>query len=149
MITAAIHGVAVARNERNYDLDTETEIGRIAAEIAERMAEMEQLRAKSAMRLVNRLSSVAQLDSTAPGTFSLVIDVLHGRTERLLDSYAAQADSKGVFKQTMHYRTKMNVAALQALFPEIACVMEQIRTSVEHHEEPKSNADAIRGDLCE
>lgn len=140
MITAALHSVTVARHEREYD--SKLELARIAAEIAERLEEMHELKMNAGADLVCRLATLARVDI---GAFRLVVAVMHGRTEALLTSYEAQADGTGRKKQTMHYRALTSIELLQQTFPEIAVVLEQIRTSVEHHEEPQSKADVLRG----
>lgn len=141
MITAALHSVAVARHEREYAQDSAIELARIASEVAERIEEMNELRLNAGTDLVCRLASVARVDV---GAFLLVVAVMHGRTESLLTSYEAQTVSTGRKKQTMHYRAFTSIALLQQTFPELAQVLEQIRTSVDHHEEPQSKADTLR-----
>ena len=142
MITAALYSVPVARHERDYDRDDAAELARISAEIAERLEEMNELKKDSGADLVCRLASVARVDM---GAFNLVVAVMHGRTESLLTSYEAQADGTGRKKQTWHYRAMTSIALLQQTFPEVGAVLEQIRTSVDHHEEPQSKADVLRG----
>lgn len=143
MLTASLYSVPVAATVRPYDeADTAHQLARIASEVAERLEEMDELKRNSGADLVCRMASVAQLDR---GAFRILVAVLHGRTECLLDSYAAQGEAKGRDKQVIHYRTRQHLATLQTAFPEIAAVIEAIRTSVEHHEERQSKADVLRG----
>lgn len=152
MITAALNGIAVSPRPLSPrpDLDaqdspTEAEtthaLSTLAAEIAERIEEMNGIRTRAGTDLVIRLATVGRNN---PDAFALLIAVFHGRTAALLDSYAAQAASTGREKQTMHYRTHQAIAYLIEMWPETASVLERIRTSVRHHEDPLSTAQTIR-----
>lgn len=148
MITAAIHCTTVAHAAREYEVDAAHERARIVSEIAERIEELGELKLGAGADLVCRLAAVANADR---GSFGLVVAVLHGRTEALLDSYAAKGDKTGRKKQTEHYRDARRLDVLRAQFPEVASVLDAIRTSVEHHEDPMSKADALRdaSETCE
>lgn len=143
MITAALHAETVSPARREYDTDTAHELARIAAEIAERLDEMNEIKLGSARDLVCRLAMIARLPD--PGAFAMLIALLHGRTECLLDSYEARANFSGRKKQTEHYRSLTSIAAIRTAFPEVAQMLTNIRLSVEHHEDPPSKADALRG----
>ena len=102
---------------------------------------MDSLKHGSGRDFVIRLATVARTNADA---YTLLTAVLHGRTEALLDSYAAQAHATGREKQTMHYRTHQAIVYLREHFPAMAAVLETIRDSVRHHEDPLSRPDALR-----
>jgi hypothetical protein len=141
MITACLNTVAVSPYSRIERGDT-AKLASIASEIAERIDEMNELRLGSGTDLVLRLAGVARLDV---GAFTLLIAVLHGNVETILDSYAAQGSKAGREKQTMHYRLLRELDTLHEVFPEAAVVLNRIRDSVKHHEDPQSQADVMRG----
>lgn len=141
MITAALNTVAVSPYSRIERGDT-AKLASIASEIAERIAEMNELRFGSGTDLVLRLAGVARSDA---GAFALLIAVLHGQVEAILDSYAVKGAIAGREKQTMHYRLLRELDVLHEVFPEAERVLQGIRESVKHHEDPMSRADAIRG----
>lgn len=146
MITAALHGTPIAPAEHAYAQDDPaTEMSRIAAEIAERICEMNELRWNAGTDFVLRLAALAQQDV---GAFVVVVQVLHGNVAPLLDSYAARGDAAGREKQTIHYRIMREMDVLAASLPAVAAVLNGIRESVAHHEDPKSKADALR-DACD
>ena len=141
MITAALNTVTVSPYSHVERGDT-AKLACIASEIAERIGEMNELRFGSGTDLVLRLASVARHDA---GAFTLLVAVLHGQVEAILDSYAAQGSRTGREKQTMHYRLMRELDTLREVFPEAAAMLDQIRESVKHHEDPQSAADAVRG----
>jgi hypothetical protein len=142
MITAALHSVPVSPNARRYSSEGALELARIASEIAERIEEMDELRMNAGADFVCRLATVARTDV---GAFRLFVAVLHGRVECILDSYATQGDRTGREKQTMHYRLARELELLRTVFPEAANLLDAIRLSVRHHEDPMSRADVLRG----
>ncbi len=140
MITAAIHGIAVSPTAHGRTGDASALAG-IASEIAERIAEMNELRENAGTDLVLRLSNIARLDR---GAFVIVVSVLHGDTSCLTDSYSERGDAVGRKKQTVHYRTLKQIESIAAIFPEVAAILETMRLSVKHHEDPQSRAQVIR-----
>jgi len=140
MITAAIYTVALSPVRRASRTDT-AELARITSEIAERISELNEIRFGSGVDLVSRLASVARADVAA---FDMACAVLHGNVEAILDSYAVQGDKAGREKQTMHYRKIKAIDHLRGVFPEAADVIDRIRLSVRHHEDPMSKPDALR-----
>jgi hypothetical protein len=141
MITVAINTVPVSPHRHIYDNGAAAELARIASEIAERIQEMNELKFGSGTDLVRRLASVARVDV---GAFSLIVAVLHGQVESILDSYAVKGERAGREKQTMHYRLLRELDTLHEVFPEAALVLNRIRDSVKHHEDPQSCADTVR-----
>lgn len=137
MITAAIHGVAVSKPKPQV-LDG---LSSLAAEIAERISEMNEAREGAGTDFVCRLAVMARLDR---GAFALVVAVMHGDTSCLTDSYADRAEHAGRRKQTMHYRTLKHIEAIRAVFPEVAAQLDCIRNSVTHHEDPIDHAQLMR-----
>lgn len=140
MITAALNTVTVSPY-RQRDFGEAAELARIASEIAERIDEMNALRFGAGTDLVTRLAGVARVDV---GAFVLIVAVLHGQVETILDSYAAKGSKTGREKQTMHYRLMRELDTLRDVFPEAATMLDQIRESVKHHEDPQSAADVVR-----
>lgn len=141
MITAALNTVTVSRYSSTERGDT-SKLAALSSEIAARIVEMNELRLGSGTDLVTRLGNLANVDCNA---FAIVIAVLHGDVTDLLDSYSVQGDRRhGSFKQTMHYRLLRELDAVQAIFPEAAQVLQTIRRSVQHHEDPLSQADVLR-----
>lgn len=145
MITVAINCTTVAPRTTPYNTGDSVELARIASEIAERIDEMNSLRINAGTDLVTRLAGIARIDV---GAFGLIVAVLHGQVETLIDSYAAQGSRTGREKQTMHYRLAREIDTLREVFPEAAVMLARIRDSVKHHEDPKSQADTVR-EACE
>ena len=137
MITAALNTVAI-----NPAPAGETpELTCIVSEIAARLDEMHEIKFGSGADLVTRLATVARHDA---GAYALAVAVLHGDTGRLLESYAVQGEKAGREKQTIHYRTVQSIAHLRAIFPEAADLLDAMRLSVHHQEDPMSSADLLR-----
>lgn len=137
MVTASIYGQPVAPVEH----ETGSELSRIASEIAERLDEMHEIKFGAGLDFVTRLANVARVDADAYG---LAVAVLHGNTDCLLESYAVQGQRAGREKQTIHYRRLQAIAHLRVVFPEAAALLDTLRLSVTHHEDPVSRADIIR-----
>lgn len=142
MITAALNSVPVAPAPRPYSSADAVELARIAAEICERIEEMDELRCDAGADFIARLARVARVDV---GAFRLFIAVMHGRVDCLVESYATQAHRTGREKQTQHYRLARELELLASVFPEAAAVLDDVRLSVKHHDDPVSRADIIRG----
>jgi len=140
MITAAIHSVPVARPSRPYSTEQSVELTRIVSEITERIEEMNELKVESGTDLVIRLAMIAARNRSA---FALVIAVLHGRVEKLTDSYATRGDQSGLTKQAIHYRVKHELAHLDDVAPEAAHVIRELIAGIRRHEEPLSKAQAL------
>ena len=81
MITAAIYSVPVSPKASSVPDD----LTAIVSEIAERLCEMEELKLKSTNLLIQNLARLAAVDFEA---YLVTIEVLHGDTSCLLDSYA-------------------------------------------------------------
>lgn len=141
MITVAINTTLVSPPRPAYDHGKAAELARIASEIAERVQEMNEMKFGAGTDLVCRLAGVARVDV---GAFCLIVAVLHGQVEAILDSYAVKGGKAGREKQTMHYRLLRELDTLRAVFPEAANVLNAIRESVKHHEDPKSGSDVVR-----
>lgn len=141
MITAHLHGQLVAATRPDYAHSQTADLTRIVSEIAERLAEMEELRCGAASDFILRMAIIARVDA---GSLALLIACLHGNIEAILDSYAAKGDRIGRDKQVVHYRTMREIEVIRAVFPEAGRVIDRIRESVRHHEEPESKADALR-----
>lgn len=137
MITAAIYSVPVSPP----DPTPLSEITTIAAEIAERLCEMEDLKATSSRKLIDGLSRLADLDFEA---YLISISLMHGDSSILLDSYAVQAGNDGRKKQTLHYRRIHALERAAIVFPELTQILQQYRLSAMRHNDPLSTADVLR-----
>lgn len=139
MITAALHGVTVSPHGSGYR--EESDLARITCEIAERLEEMNDIKASAGTDLVRRLSTIARLNE---GAFELTVAVLHGRTDALTESYSARGNAAGRKKQTIHYRVITEIEAIRAAFPQVAACLDAIRESVKHHEDPIERGRILR-----
>ena len=137
MITAAIFGTTVSPQPAA----TISDQAAITSEIAERIGELNAIKAGSGTDLILRLASIARLNR---GALDIVVAVLHGDTAVLTDSYSERAASVGRKKQTVHYRTLKEIEAIEVVFPEVAAILSGLRLSVKHHEDPVSNGQVIR-----
>jgi hypothetical protein len=137
MITASLNGCTVSPPRHA----TTERMACIASEIAERIEEMNEARDNAGTDFILRLATLARLDR---GAFAIVVAVQHGNTDVLTDSYAERAEAVGRKKQTVHYRTIQQIETVRAVFPEVAIVLDGIRNSVAHHEDPISQGQVIR-----
>jgi hypothetical protein len=137
VITAAIYSVPVSPKAASVPDD----LTAIVSEIAERLCEMEELKLKSTNLLIQNLARLAAVDFEA---YLVTIEVLHGDTSCLLDSYAAQAGNDGRKKQTHHYRRLSALSRAAIVFPEVAGLLNQVRASAMLHNDPLSTADVLR-----
>jgi hypothetical protein len=96
----------------------------IVAEIAERLAELEELKLCSAHDLCRRLATVG--DRT-PRLFRPVLSALRGDTLAVVESYAVQADRRGLTKQAVHFEWHADLARLREILPELAQTLQDYR----------------------
>ena len=108
----------------------------LAAEIAERLDELEDHKTGSAYELVSALSTVG---ATSRIAFRLAIQYMHNAPERYL-SYAAQAERRGISKQAIHAEFKRHVEVIRTVLPSVADSIESMRESVGIAHGPRSQS---------
>ncbi len=114
---------------------------KLAAEIAERLQEMDELQPGAGTKLIIRLASIAKVDR---GALDLVLSVLHGDTSCLTDSYSVRAEATGRKKQTIFCRVVKQIESVRAFFPDVADELDRVRLSVMHHEDPIEQSQLVR-----
>ena len=113
----------------------------LAAEIAERLVELEENHNGAGAELIFKLS---QLYSISPEGFRLALEVMHGNTSGATNSFEQLAQKTGVLKQTMWYRWNNTIKAIRAAFPELAALLEDIRESGLNHGSGPQSAQEFR-----
>jgi hypothetical protein len=103
----------------------------IVAEIAERLAELEEKRFAGAQDLVHRLAAIA---SISPRMFRHVVALLHGDTLNVVESFAVQADKRGLTKQALHCEWWTEIGKVKAVFPDIAAILVELRKQADNHD---------------
>jgi hypothetical protein len=112
----------------------------IVAEIAERLAELDDHKLCAAHDLCRRLTHIG--DRT-PRLFRPVLAALTGDTLAVVESYAVQADRRGLTKQALHVEWHLDVARLREIFPDLAQELQNMRDRCENHEPTGTNAQAF------
>jgi len=141
VITAALNTVTVSNYPKNGK-GTERALYALTAEIAARVVEMNEIKLMAGTDIIARLGLLQGVNSSA---FATIIALLHGDVSVIVDSYSVQAERRhGREKQTMHCQMTKDLKDIQALFPEAGAVLQSIRRSVQHHEDPQSSVDVIR-----
>jgi len=121
-----------------------SESARIVAEICERLVELDEIKKFASADLVVKLAGIYH---TAPHAYPMVIDLLHGRTESVCDSFNVRAHLRGKTKQAIHCEHSLAMRLLADHFPEVAEAIEDIRKSALLHEDRMSAADTLRAAL--
>jgi hypothetical protein len=115
----------------------------IVAEIAERLAELEEKRFAGAQDLVHRLAAIA---SISPRMFRHVLALLHGDTLNVIESFSVQASRRGLIKQAsqlsnpamtkqaLHCEWHVELTKLKAIFPDVAAILLQLREHADSHD---------------
>lgn len=103
----------------------------LVAEIAERLIELEDLRAGYGADFVRRLS---ELYIASPDGFRSTLELLHGNTSATGQSFSEASSRLGVKKQTMHWRWNKQVKKVGAAFPELAHALSDQRKHWKHGE---------------
>lgn len=119
------------------------QLAALASEITERLDEMDELKLGSARDFVRRLAEVGRISDVA---FRLAVQMMHG-SPAPLQSFAEQADRRGITKQGVHHEMHHAIAKIRNVFPELATEMESMRAAACAHEDPTSNADSIRSSM--
>ena len=142
MITYAIGRDVVAIPPiHEPDGEARRQIAALVCEIAERLDELETLKVGYTADLMRRLWALH--GETAVG-YRFVLQVLHGDTTHITESYSTRGTARGKTKQDMHWEEKQCLAKIAAHFPEVAKVLEGIRAQVGQHEDGASKADLLR-----
>ena len=104
----------------------------IVAEIAERLAELEEKRMAGAQDLIQRLSAIALI---SPLMFRHVLAILHGDTLHVVESFSVQASRRGsLTKQALHCQWHTELGKVAVVFPDIAAILTQLRDQADNHE---------------
>jgi hypothetical protein len=140
MLTINQQPVVAADYGEHGDRSKEARLASIASEITERLEEMEQIKMQSAGTLISKLASVRMI---SPVVFRMVIQLLHGNTAAL-ESYGQRADLRGVSKQQVYLECVNELHKASHHFPNITAMFMAMQAHALSHEDPMSNADAIR-----
>lgn len=108
----------------------------LAAEIAERLDEMEDNRTGSAYELV---AALATLGTASRIAFRIAIQHMHNAPERYM-SYAAQAERRGVSKQAIHAEFHRHIEQIREVLPGVASAIVDMRSAIEHNHGPRSSS---------
>ena len=142
MLTIYQQPITQADRGERAEQSVEAQLAAIAAEIAARLDEMEQLKLMSGGAFVSKLASCR---SISPVAFRMTLQLLSGNTLPLL-SYGERAQARGVSKQTVYLETKNAFERVRHIFPDLVIVLEKMQRNALAHEDPTSNADALRDD---
>ena len=108
----------------------------LAAEIAERLDEMEDARVGSSYELV---AALAALGASSRIAFRICIQHMHNAPERYL-SYAAQAERRGISKQAIHAEFQRHIERIREVLPAVADSIVQMRSAIERNHGPRSQS---------
>lgn len=114
---------------------------RLMSEVFERLIEIEEIKRGRGVALVQRLSTVAQLSTSA---YRTVLHVGCGQVHAVVASYEEQARNRGLTRQALHWQWSQDMRAIRQVFPALAGMLQDLRDSVAHHEDAVSPADALR-----
>lgn len=105
----------------------------IIAEIAERLAELEEIRETGAMDLINRLYLISAI---SPRMFRHVVAILHGDTLNVVESFEVQTQRRygKLTKQALHCEWNAEVKKVSQYFPDIAKILQLLRDQADNHE---------------
>lgn len=106
----------------------------LAAEIAERLDEMEDERLGSGVELVAALAAIAASSRVA---WRICLQHMHNAPERYL-SYAAQAERRGVSKQAIHAEFHRHLAHIREHLPAVADAILEMRERAGHAHGPRA-----------
>jgi hypothetical protein len=140
MLTINQQPVTPADYGEHGERSKEARLAAIASEITERLEEMEEIKQASGGQLVQKLAAVRSISQV---TFRMIIQLLHGNTAAL-ESYAQRAHLRGVSKQQIYLECINEVAKAAPHFPKITAMFIEMQQHALAHEDPMSNADAIR-----
>lgn len=131
----------VSQDQADEHAQARKQAAALWCEIAERLDELEGMAIGSTPNLMRRLF---EIHHHSPVAYRFVLQILHGDTSHLTESYRTRGDRRGKTKQDMHWEERQSIAVIKRHFPEVAEVMVKIRAQVEQHEERASKADLIR-----
>jgi hypothetical protein len=116
----------------------------IVAEIAQRLCELDEQDHASSHDLIRRLAAIGDL---TPRLYRSVLAALHGDTLAVVESYAVQADRRGLTKQAIHVEWHNDIQTLAKYYPELAAALKTMRDTAElnsllpTHTKPDSHND--------
>jgi hypothetical protein len=113
----------------------------IAAEIAERLLEIEDLKQWASIDLLTRLRLVALV---SPRLYLGVLAYMSGDSIKIVESYAVQADRRGLTKQALHFEWQRDIARLNEVMPELASALIETKRLADNHE-PVGKTGAVEG----
>lgn len=122
--------------------DGASDSAKLTSEIMERLVELDGQGVRSAADLCRRLGTLADI---SPAMFLIVLRVGSGDTSAITQSFADMARGTGRTKQALHYEFGKEIERVALVFPKIAALLLDYRQSLDHHEEPRSDADGLRG----
>ena len=140
MLTINQQPITPADYGERSDRSKEASLASLASEVCERLEEMEQIKMMSSATLITKLASVRII---TPVVYRMVIQLLHGNTAAL-ESYAQRAAARGVSKQQVYLECLNEVQKASVHFPTITALFVEMQQHALAHEDPMSNADAIR-----
>jgi hypothetical protein len=111
----------------------------IVAEIAERLVELEAAKLYAGVDLVRRLCLIAE---RSPRLFRPTCAALSGDVIEVVNSFAVQAEKRGLTKQAIHVEWHQEVARLSEYMPELASELQELRDRADNHEVGKQ-ADGL------
>lgn len=118
----------------------ESELAAIAAEIAERVEEMELLKLTSGGKFLARLASVRSISQVA---FRITTQLLSGGDHTVLMSYAVQAEKRGVSRQTVFLEFHSSIERVRGIFPQLADAFDAAHAFALASEQPTTTAAAV------
>ena len=106
------------------------DMAKLAAEIAERLGEMDTFKVGAAAVFIHRLSRLA---SISPPAFTITLQMMSA-SDRTLASFAAQATAHCRSKQAAHNELNKALDAIHETFPHLASVIRDARDQIKRHE---------------
>lgn len=103
----------------------------IVAEIAERLVEMEAVKMYAGVDLVRRLCLVAE---RSPRLFRPTCSALSGDVIEVVNSFAVQAERRGLTKQAIHVEWHQEVERMREYMPELAVALQELRDRADNHD---------------
>lgn len=116
---------------------------KLTAEIMERLVELDECEVRGAANLCRRLATLGDL---SPSMFLTVLRLGSGDVSAVTQSFNEMAQGTGRTRQALHYEWVKECERIGLVFPALAALMVEYRQTIDHHEEPKSDADGLRTD---
>lgn len=120
--------------------DGASDSAKLTSEIMERLTELDGCKIRAAAHLCRRLATLADL---SPAMFLLVLRVGAGDVGAVSQSFSAMADTTARTRQALHYEFSREIEKVAIVFPELARLMLDYRQTIDHQEDPRSDADGL------